>query len=183
MDRRRFVACLGIALSGCTSSSGPSGSELSLPEEKTNELRESVELNDVLVQTSRAHIADSVEYHDPSSAELRTWDPGSEKQIVVADYWAENLSQQAKDFPKWSNFHLKTPVETVEPVIETPTGVSVERIRATNDLGKPVWVESSGIRADYKQGWSGVFVAPNSPRESYAVEWVREGETVGYWRL
>lgn len=177
MDRRSLLATIAATgVAGCTNSTPNTGTELDLPEENVYSLGEEAQHEVALLNTRRMKIHSQVEYTDRDSAEIATWNPGEDKNIVFTDYWVENLSNGDIDWPDWANFKLTHPEGVSEPIIELPGGESVEEIRDETVS----WPESTGLRSDYERGWSGVYVAPSVGGDSYAAKWTRP-EQPFYW--
>ncbi len=186
-----MLAAIGtVAIAGClsetssddpepTNDSGETTDLLSseLPDSRVYSIDERAEYDSVLIKAWSLESRDTVEYKDTDAAEIKTWDPGNDRSIVVADLRVENLSDDRLEYPRWDQFELVTPGGSVAPVLETPDGVSVEKIRDPHVS----WTDSSGLRADYTRGWTAVYNAPAYEVSNYAVKWTYPDDPI-FWR-
>lgn len=205
MHRREFLAGCTLLLSGCsevrssifeetkTSSEGDTDKPpeegpqttaeqsniQNLPPEQTHGYDEWVRYNDIRLKARRIDAYDSIEYNNPETATIEEWNPGPDRQIVVPWYRVENLGTEELAYPTWENFHLVTPDEILEPIVEAPDGTSLEEV--TSESAMIHWIESEGLDGNYERGWTGVFDAPKEDLTNFASKWTRPEEPV-YWQ-
>lgn len=185
MNRRQYLGLAGTgiatATAGCTnsltSSSGDS-SALDLPDDATvYAINEKVTRDSVEVWVNGIEMRDEVEYNNPEEGSIKKWNPGESRMLVFVDFWARNLSDEKKTFPRWRAFKLLTPEETHDPIVETPDGTEVEEIESPHVS----WVESNGISANYKRGWSAVYEVPKVDATDVAVKWAPPFGNPVFW--
>lgn len=186
VKRRAMLTAIGtVAVAGC-SASGDFGKDgntstegvlADVPDDKVLSMGESTEYDAILMEATRLKSRSSVEYTNREEEEIKTWDPGDGLEIFVAGLRAENLSNDRLEYPTWDQFQLVTTEGTVDPILKTPDGTSVDEIR------EPMvsWPGSTGVRAGTHSGWDNVYVAPTSETGRYAVKWVRQEGPI-YWR-
>lgn len=184
MDRREFLAGLGgglaVTTAGCLSQESASSSR-DLPSQRTHKLNDWVTHESVRVAMTRIGWAHSANYHDRDAGSIETWNPGDGRMIVVADFKAEALGDEEKPIPRWDNFSLTTPGETVAPTLETPDGTSVQEFTENGDLPVPINVDAAGVSPDFTLFWSAVFEVPRVELSSLATKWsVPESQPI-YW--
>lgn len=185
MNRRAVLATIGglAATPGCITTGRQADDDpLDLPDERVYPLDENAEYNSVLVKSSYLSAVDGVEYNNPEKGSIETWNPGEENYIGFARFWAENLSNGEKEYPRWESFKLVTPDGIENPITETLDGTSVEEIREEEHVPPVTWPESSGIDSNYSRGWTAVYTLPKTELSNVAVKWERPGGEPVYWR-
>lgn len=155
---------------------------LDLPRDRVHAIDENVNHDSVLVKTTYISVVNEVKYNNPEKGSIETWNPGQGYMLAFAKFWAENLSDDKKDYPHWESFQLVTPASVEKPVVETPDGTSVEEIRSGEHTPVVTWPESSGIRTNYDRGWTGVYTIQDADYTNVAVKWNRPDSEPVYWR-